>query len=98
MDPPLSTAFGKKIVSMRRLGKRIVFALEDELFLVLHLMAAGRLQWKPRGAKVPAKIGVAAFDFATGTLTLTEASQKNRASLALVRGEDMLREHDPGGL
>lgn len=102
VEPPLSAAEGKRIVGLRRLGKRIVFALEDELFLVLHLMVAGRLQWKERGAKVPGKIGLAAFDFSSssggGTLTLTEASPKKRASLAVVRGEVALRAHDPGGI
>ena len=98
VDPPLSATEGKRVLGLRRLGKRIVFVLEDELFLVLHLMVAGRLQWKDKGAKVPGKIGLAAFDFSTGTLTLTEASQKKRASLAVVRGEDALSAHDPGGI
>src|SRR5262249_12475570 len=72
--------------------------LDDELFLVLHLMIAGRLHWKARGAKPPGKIGLAAFDFANGTLILTEAGTKKRAALHLVRGEDRLREHQPGSL
>ena len=85
---------------MERLGKRIVFALEDELFLVLHLMVAGRLKWLPApGAKIPGKVGLAAFDFSSGTLLiLTEASSKKRASLHVVRGRAALGEHDRGGL
>src|SRR5262245_42750265 len=86
VDPPIREAEGKKVADLRRLGKRIVFALEDELFLVLHLMIAGRLHWKPPGAKPPGKVGLAAFDFATGSLSLTEAGSKRRASLYLVRG------------
>jgi formamidopyrimidine-DNA glycosylase len=83
---------------LRRIGKRVVIGLEDDLFLVIHLMIAGRLRWKERGAKVPGKLGLAAFDFTTGTLLLTEASKKKRASLHLVRGEPALRDFDPGGL
>src|SRR6516165_5379615 len=83
---------------LRRLGKRIVFALDDEMFLVLHLMIAGRLHWKAQGAKPPGRIGLAAFDFANGTLILTEAGTKRRASLHLVRGDAGLAEHQPGGL
>ncbi len=101
--PPLSAAFGRRVVGLRRLGKRIVFVLEDDLFLVLHLMIAGRLRWhppKPGGAPlaVPKKVGLAAFDFPTGTLLLTEASAKKRASLYLVAGEAGLAAHDRGGL
>lgn len=99
VDPPISAVNGKRVKQLRRLGKRIVFALDDDLFLVLHLMVAGRLQWKPDpGAKVPGRVGLAAFDFDNGTLTLTEASQKKRASLSVVRGEDALSAHDPGGI
>ena len=98
VDPPLSAATGKAVVGFRRLGKRIVIALEDDLFLVIHLMIAGRLHWKPAGARPPGKIGLAAFDFSTGTLILTEAGTKRRASLEVVRGEVALREHDPGGI
>jgi formamidopyrimidine-DNA glycosylase len=97
-EPPLDEAIGKRVTGYRRLGKRIVFCLEDDLFLVLHLMIAGRLHWKPNGAKPPGKIGLLAFDFATGTLTLTEAGTKRRASLHLVRGEAGLAAHDPGGI
>jgi formamidopyrimidine-DNA glycosylase len=97
-EPPIEEAHGKQVVSLRRLGKRIVFCLAGDLFLVLHLMIAGRLHWKPLGAKPPGKIGLAAFDFPTGTLTLTEAGSKRRASLTLVRGEGALGKHNPGGL
>jgi formamidopyrimidine-DNA glycosylase len=98
VDPPLAQAEGKTVRGLRRLGKRLVFDLDDELFLVLHLMIAGRLHWKARGAKPPGKIGLAAFDFSNGTLILTEAGTKKRASLHLVRGEERLAEHQPGGL
>jgi formamidopyrimidine-DNA glycosylase len=98
VDPPLTAAEGKQVLGLRRLGKRLVFALEDDLFLVLHLMIAGRLHWKERGAKPPGKIGLAAFDFPNGTLTLTEAGTKKRAALHLLRGEDQLAAHQPGGL
>jgi formamidopyrimidine-DNA glycosylase len=97
-DPPIDAVFGKSVRALRRLGKRIVFELDDDLFLVLHLMIAGRLHWKEPGAKVPGKIGAAAFDFPAGTLTLTEASPKKRASLHVVRGEAALAAHQPGGL
>jgi formamidopyrimidine-DNA glycosylase len=80
------------------MGKRIVFELDDDLFLVLHLMIAGRLRWRERGAKVPGKLGLAAFDFPAGTLLLTEASPKKRASLHLVRGKAAVDALDPGGL
>jgi formamidopyrimidine-DNA glycosylase len=97
-EPPLAAAEGKKVLGLRRLGKRIVVCLEADLFLVLHLMIAGRLHWKPRGAKVPGKIGLAAFDFPGGTLTLTEAGSKKRASLHLLCGEAALAAHNPGGI
>jgi formamidopyrimidine-DNA glycosylase len=97
-DPPLRAAEGKHVRSVHRMGKRIVFDLEDDLHLVLHLMIAGRLRWRDRGAKVPGKVGLAAFDFPDGTLVLTEASPKKRASLYVVRGDDALRALDPGGL
>jgi formamidopyrimidine-DNA glycosylase len=85
-------------VDVRRLGKRIVWELEGELFAVVHLMIAGRWHWKPPGATLIGKQSLAAFDFPTGTLTLTEAGSKKRASLHLVRGERELARHDPGGL
>ncbi len=96
--PPLSEAHGKTVTDLRRLGKRIVIALDGEIFLVLHLMIAGRLHWKPAGAKVPGRAGLAAFDFSSGSLVLTEAGSKRRASLHLVHGEGALQELDPGGL
>jgi formamidopyrimidine-DNA glycosylase len=97
-DPPISAAEAKKVLALRRLGKRIVFQLEDDLFLIVHLMIAGRFHWKPKGAKIARKYGQAAFDFPDGTLLLTEAGTKKRASIHLVRGEAALQEHDPGGL
>jgi len=97
-DPPISAAEGKKVMALRRLGKRIVFELESEFFLVVHLMIAGRFHWKPKGAKIARKYGQAAFDFPNGTLLLTEAGTKKRASINLVRGKGALQEHDPGGL
>ena len=98
VDPPISTAYGKKVVGVRRMGKRIVLELEDDLFLVIHLMIAGRLRWQPTGTKVPGKLGLAAFDFPNGTLILTEAGSKRRASLWLVRGETSLEQFARGGL
>ena len=98
VDPPLSAAEGWPVLGMRRLGKRIVFVLEGELFLIFHLMIAGRFHWRDRGARPSRKTGLASLDFATGTLILTEASTQKRATLHLVRGEAALAEHDPGGL
>jgi formamidopyrimidine-DNA glycosylase len=98
VDPPLDVVHGRRITGLRRLGKRIVIGLQPDLFLVLHLMIAGRLHWKERGAKLPRKVGLAAFDFTNGTLTLTEAGTKKRASLHVVRGEEVLNAHNPGGL
>jgi len=98
VDPPISAAQGKRVTGLRRMGKRIVVELEDNLFLVIHLMIAGRLRWVPAGAKVPGKIGLAAFDFPNGTLILTEAGSKRRASLWLVRGEESLEQFERGGL
>jgi formamidopyrimidine-DNA glycosylase len=98
VEPPLVNSEGKTVRGLRRLGKRIVLELDGDLFLVLHLMIAGRLHWKTRGAKPPGRIGLAAFDFTSGTLILTEAGTKKRASLHLVQGEDSLAEHQPGGL
>jgi formamidopyrimidine-DNA glycosylase len=86
VDPPLSAAAGRHVTGLRRIGKRIVIALEEDLFLVIHLMIAGRLHWRAAGARPPGKIGLAAFDFSTGTLLMTEAGTKKRASLDLVRG------------
>lgn len=97
-EPPLEAVAGKKVRELRRLGKRIAIGLEQELWLVLHLMIAGRLHWKPRGARLTGKFNLAAFDFANGTLVLTEAGSKRRAALYLVKGTATLAEHDPGGL
>ena len=89
---------GKRVVAMQRLGKRLVFELEDGLFMVLHLMIAGRLHWKPAGASIKGKTSLAAFDFDHGTLTLTEAGAKKRASLHLVQGQAGLAEFARGGV
>ena len=101
--PPITSVEGQPIRALRRIGKRIVFAFDDDLFLVLHLMIAGRLHWrdlvpnKPRPT-LGGRNNLAAFDFPNGTLTLTEAGTKRRASLHLVRGESALADLDPGGL
>jgi formamidopyrimidine-DNA glycosylase len=97
-DPPIDSAYGKTVLDLTRLGKRLVWHLEDDLFLVIHLMIAGRFRFLPVGAKIPGKVGLASFDFDNGSLILTEAGSKRRASLYLVRGERGLAEHDPGGL
>lgn len=97
-DPPLSAAEGLRVAGFRRLGKRVVWAMEDDLFLVVHLMITGRFHWKKRGVKVPRKTGHAAFDFEHGTMLLTEMSTKKRASLHVARGEDALAALDPGGI
>lgn len=91
---------GKRVVALRRMGKRVVIGLEDELFMVVHLMVAGRLQWKAgtERPKLVKRRGLARFDFASGSLTLTEAGTKKRASLRLVHGEDELARLDPGGI
>ena len=98
VDPSPRDLEGKTVTGLRRLGKRIVLEFEGGLFLVIHLMIAGRFRWLAPGAKVPGKIGLAAFDFDNGTLVLTEAGSKRRASMHIVRGEEALREHDRGGL
>ena len=98
VDPPIAEVNGKQVLSLLRMGKRIVLGLEEDLYLVLHLMIAGRLRWKPPGAKLSRKTGLAAFDFSKGTLILTEASTKKRATLHLVRGDEALAAHDRGGL
>jgi len=98
VDPPLSSVAGRMVIGIERVGKRLVLALDDDLFLVLHLMIAGRLHWKREGAGIPKGPGLAAFDFAGGTLLLTEAGKTRRASLHLVRGRDALAAMDPGGL
>jgi formamidopyrimidine-DNA glycosylase len=96
--PPLSDVFGKKIVGYRRIGKRIVLEIEGDLFLVIHLMIAGRLRWRDKGAKIPGRVGLAAFDFPAGTVIFTEASKKKRASIHLVQGEEALADFDRGGI
>ncbi len=96
--PPVKCATGRRVERLRRLGKRIAIGLEGELWLVLHLMIAGRLHWAKPGAKLPGRRGLAAFDFPNGSLILTEAGTKRRASLHLVAGEAALAAHDPGGL
>jgi formamidopyrimidine-DNA glycosylase len=96
--PPLANANGKRVVGARRLGKRVVLVLEDDLFLVIHLMVAGRLRWLTLDAKPPGKIALALFQFANGTLAFTEAGSKRRASLHLIEGETALAAMNPGGL
>jgi formamidopyrimidine-DNA glycosylase len=98
VDPPIDALIGKRVDDVERSGKRIIVALEDELFLVLHLMIAGRLHWFERGKKVGARGVLAAIDFPTGTVTLTEAGTKRRASLHIVHGRAGLDEHERGGL
>ena len=98
VDPPLSTALGKQVLRVSRLGKRILFELEDDVYLVLHLMIAGRLKWRDAGKKPTGRIDLAAFEFTTGTLLLTEAGSKRRASLHVARGRDGLATFDRGGL
>ncbi len=98
VDPGPVEVAGRAVTGFRRLGKRIVIALDGDLFVLIHLMIAGRLHWKEAGAKLPGKIGLAALDFSTGTVTLTEAGTKRRAAIHLVRGEAALAAHDPGGL
>jgi formamidopyrimidine-DNA glycosylase len=96
--PPIADAEGRTVLGVDRIGKRLVIALEGDRFLVLHLMIAGRLRWLARGGKPPGKIGLATFDFESGTLALTEAGSKRRASLHFVAGRNALREFDRGGL
>jgi formamidopyrimidine-DNA glycosylase len=98
VEPTMETVHGRRVETLRRLGKRIIIGLQGDLFLVLHLMIAGRLHWRASGAKLPGRLGLAAFDFSSGTLILTEAGSKRRASLSLVQGEDGLARLDPGGL
>ncbi|MBA3445260.1 MAG: formamidopyrimidine-DNA glycosylase [Gemmatimonadales bacterium] len=97
-DPPISETAGKRVLGLRRMGKRIVFELEGGLFLVIHLMIAGRFRWKPPGTKPPGKLGLASLEFPAGVLLLTEAGTKRRASINLIAGEERLRELDRGGL
>ncbi|MBI4500539.1 MAG: Fpg/Nei family DNA glycosylase [Gemmatimonadetes bacterium] len=98
VEPPVGEAAGRQVISVSRLGKRIVIGLTGDLHLVIHLMIAGRLRWYPAGKPVPARAGLVAFEFSTGTLVLTEAGSRRRASLHLVRGEAALRDMNRGGL
>ncbi|MGA2807392.1 MAG: DNA-formamidopyrimidine glycosylase family protein [Terracidiphilus sp.] len=97
-DPPISNVEGRTVRELRRIGKRIAIGVEGDLWLVLHLMIAGRLHWKPPQAKLAGRNALAAFDFASGSLVLTEAGSKRRASLYVLRGEEALRAIDPGGV
>jgi formamidopyrimidine-DNA glycosylase len=98
VDPPLASIEGRPVIDVHRLGKRVIMEFEQELFLVFHLMIAGRFAWKAPGAAIPGKVGLLALDFEHGTLILTEAGTKRRASLHVVRGHESLSQHDPGGL
>jgi formamidopyrimidine-DNA glycosylase len=98
IEPPVASAEGRRVRELRRIGKRIAIGVEGDVWLVLHLMIAGRLHWRPPGAKLAGRQNLAAFDFANGTLTLTEAGSQRRASLHVVLGEEGLRSLDPGGM
>ena len=98
VDPRPDELAGRVLGRVTRLGKRVVFGFDDEYFVILHLMIAGRLRWKPPGAVIPGRLGLAAFDFPAGTLLLTEAGSKHRASLYLARGAAGVAAHDPGGI
>jgi formamidopyrimidine-DNA glycosylase len=98
VEPPLASVEGRRVTELRRIGKRIAIGLEDELWLVLHLMIAGRLHWKTKGATLAGRNQLAAFDFPSGSLVLTEAGAKRRASLHVLKGEENLRAIDPGGI
>jgi formamidopyrimidine-DNA glycosylase len=98
VEPPITEAEGQRVAAIRRIGKRIAIGLENDLWIVIHLMIAGRFRWLASGAKVPGKLGLAAFDFENGSLILTEAGSTRRASLYVVRGESALEAIDRGGL
>jgi formamidopyrimidine-DNA glycosylase len=98
VDPPYDAVVGRRVTGVTRLGKRIVLGFDDDLFVAIHLMIAGRLHWKPRGAVLARRVGLAAFDFPGGTLTLTEASTKQRAGLHVLRGADAVRSLGAGGI
>jgi formamidopyrimidine-DNA glycosylase len=98
VNPPVEACVGRRVQGFRRVGKRVAIGLEGDLFLVFHLMIAGRFRWRERGAAIPGRIGLAAFDFEPGTLLLTEAGTQKRASLYVVAGEAGLAAHEPGGL
>ena len=97
-EPSIEEVEGRKVVELRRIGKRIAIGIEGDDWLVLHLMIAGRLHWRQRGAKLGGRQNLVAFDFPDGSLVLTEAGSKRRASLHLLRGEDALKSMDPGGI
>src|ERR1700716_3062977 len=98
VQPPISDVEGRVVRELRRIGKRIAIGVEGELWVVLHLMIAGRLHWRPRGAQLKGRHSLAAFDFPNGSLILTEAGTKHRASLHVLAGEEGLRSVDPGGI
>jgi len=98
VEPPIRDTIGKRVTEIRRIGKRIAIGLEDDLWIVIHLMIAGRFRWLARGAKVPGKLGLAAFDFDDGSLILTEAGSTRRASVTVVKGEEALQSIDRGGV
>jgi formamidopyrimidine-DNA glycosylase len=98
VDPPIREAEGKTVRDVRRIGKRIAIGLDDDIWIVIHLMIAGRFRWLKGGAKIPGRLGLAAFDFDNGTLILTEAGTQRRASITLVRGEQALKQIDRGGV
>src|SRR5215210_6137629 len=98
ITPSPDELVGHRVISLHRLGKRIVFGLEADLFVVVHLMIAGRFRWRDRGAAIPGKIGLAAFDFPAGTLLLTEAGSKRQAAMHIVAGRAAVDAFDPGGL
>lgn len=97
VDPALTSLEGRTVSALSRIGKRLVWSLDDDLFIVVHLMIAGRLRWRERGTAIPARLGLAAFDFANGTLLFTEAGSRKRASLHVIRGAGALAALDPGG-
>ena len=98
VTPPIASVVGQKVVDLRRMGKRIVLGVEGDLFIVIHLMIAGRLRWRPPGKRLPGKLALAAFSFSDGTLFLSEAGSTRRASIYVVSGEDALSQFDRGGL
>src|SRR5438105_9193978 len=98
VEPPIASVEGRRVCELRRIGKRIAIGVEDDVWLVLHLMIAGRLHWRSPGAKLSGRQGLAAFDFPNGSLVVTEAGTKRRASLHVLIGEDGLRSVDPGGI
>lgn len=98
VEPPIRDTEGRRVVAIRRIGKRIAIGFDDDLWIVIHLMIAGRFRWLARGSKVPGKLGLAAFDFDNGSLILTEAGSTRRASVTVVKGEEALQSIDRGGI